>query len=121
MTLINRRIPNVIVPIDENSWTIFYNGNEINGRYIALPIQREDLKKIFETGFFNYLNTQFGILIDEYEEDEISGQVKLEELRKIIIQYNMQIINPILKFYFDKLLYLVDKAIKFNTVIMFYF
>lgn len=121
MTLINRRVPNIVVPKDENSWTLLYEGQEMNGEYIVLPIPREDINRIFGIQFFDFLNAEFNVLIDEFEEDEISGQERLKKLNGIIRNYKLKVVDPVLKFYFDKLLYMVNKAVEFDTVIMFYF
>ena len=121
MTLINRGLPNFVVPKDDNSWMLIYNGNEMDGSYIVFPIPKSDLRELFKVRLFDNLNAQFGILIDECEEEEISGIENLQELKSIINQYFEQDQLPIVKYYLEKMLYLVDKAIEYNTVIMFYF
>jgi hypothetical protein len=122
MTIINRRVPNVIVPLDDESADLLYRGQELAGRYIALPIGRSDLQLLLSrSGLIEQINNQLGTLIDEYEEGDVSGGEKLEVLQQVVLDYRMTASDPVVNFYCDSVLLLVGKAIEYKTGVHFFF
>lgn len=124
--MINRRLPNIIVPKDEKSIQIIsmllYNTNEYDAEYDILPIDKQDLKEFFKIGFFRDVNAALDLMISENEEDEIIGIEKLKKFKEIVSIFQAQSDKPIfLNYYFDKIQILSDSAIHYNTGLYFQF
>lgn len=84
MEMINKRIPSIIIPINEESEELlFRNINSDKGLYYILPISREDLDILQEYNFFEKINYKFNLNIDEYEE-EIIELYRQEEIMNFL-------------------------------------
>lgn len=122
MTIINRRVPNVIVPLEDESTDLLYRDEEQEGHYIVLPIVRSDLQLLLNrSGLIEQINNQLGTLIDEHEEADVSEAENLVVLQRVVSDFQITTSNPVVNFYCDRLLILVTKAIEYNTGVHFFF
>lgn len=117
--MINRRIPAIIVPLDNSSLSALYEQRDDQGDYFVLPISREDLSILFNSGFFDKINSQFDLSIDEYEEVELTDLRQISHLKAFLQGNSFE--DPLCNFYARKLTILVIKALKLKTAVLFYF
>lgn len=116
--MINRRLPLVIVPLDSSSLDALYEQRDDQGNYFVLPMSREDLGILFREGFFDNINSKFGLLIDEYEEVGLTNFRIIRQLLAYLQETNFQ--DPICRFYANKLSILLSKALQQKTSVLFY-
>lgn len=116
MEMINRRVPNIIIPLDKKSEELlFRNEDSMSGLYYTLPICREDLDLLQKEDFFEKINTKFNLNIDEYEEEyiEISKQKKI--LTYLENEYTSD--DYICDFYRKKIILFINISLKLNKPI----
>ncbi|MBS4066820.1 MAG: hypothetical protein KGZ74_19820 [Chitinophagaceae bacterium] len=77
MTTVNLRKPCIVAPSDDNSVEKLYRGEFNNLECDYFSFSRNKLYEIFETGFFEHLNNKYGLLISDYEQEEIMDKEKL--------------------------------------------
>ena len=118
---INKRVPNIIVPKDENSKIMLYENRDQDGDYIIFPICRDDLMELFKSGLFDKINSKVGSLIDFREEEDISDMSKIENCRLVLVGLILLESDPLLKYNINIIYNLFEEAIKFKTGIFFFF
>jgi hypothetical protein len=116
--MLNRRVPTILVPTNLNSLNALYEQREDEGEYFMFSLGREDLTILFEAGFFDSINKNTGMLIDEYEEVELSDKHLIQQLIKHL--ENTIFKNQLGRFYAYKLVILLRKAIKYDVPVFFY-
>jgi len=119
--MLNRRLPNIIVPKDDDSLMALYENNDVEGDYIIFPIGRDDLDAIFKSGFFNKINEQVGVIIAPNEEADITEPPEIGNLLSILTEFKTNQEDPLLKYYFDCFDTLFNKAVELSTGVFFYF
>ena len=116
--MLNRRIPSVVVPLNTHSTGYLWKGKDDQGEYLVLPIERtSDLVILLEEGFFAGINALLGTAIEEYEEEEVRGEVAIEALVKWLSTTHFN--QPVCRFYAEKLKVLAAKALKIRQSIYF--
>lgn len=81
-TVVDLRTPCIIAPSDENSTEKLYRYEFDNLDCEWVSFSRDRLYEIFATGFFDYLNEKYDLLISDYEEEEIVSTEILETILK---------------------------------------
>jgi hypothetical protein len=81
-TAIDLKKPCIVVPLDDSSTEKLYRGefNDLECEYFSLS--RDELYEIFATGFFDHLNNKYGLLISDYEQEDVTDKEKLETILK---------------------------------------
>ena len=88
----------------------------ITGDLIKLDISPQ-FYKLFTNGFFSEINQKLNIIIDDYEDEKISGLDNLEQLASIVMNYFLRFKDEI----YLRIHALVVQAIQKNTGVFFFF
>jgi hypothetical protein len=84
--IINRRLSNVIVPMDAQSMDNL-TVNSDDGIYGYISLSREDVTRLIRSGLFDFLNKSLQLDIDEWEEEDVTDQQKLLLLHEKISDF----------------------------------
>lgn len=112
--MLNRRIPNIIIPLDkESEEMLFRNIDDEKGLYYVLPISREDLGVLQEQDFFKQINDKYNLNIDEFEEEYLD----IESQKKILNYLESEYVNDnsICQFYKKKLIMFIKLSLEMNN------
>ncbi len=71
------RDPCIAVPLSKHETEKIYRGDFKESDCQCFYFSREKLYQIFDTGFFDQLNSKYGICISDYEQEEIVDTEKL--------------------------------------------
>ncbi|RZG76706.1 hypothetical protein [Acinetobacter sp. WCHAc060025] len=82
-----------------------------------VPLEREKIDMLWKIGYFNDLNNKFNLLIDETEEEIISGEKCLEDALKFTIGYIEK--YPDVE-YLHLIKSLLDEALNYKTQLNLY-
>lgn len=119
--MLNRRLPNIIVPLNEASLNFAYGDEfELSEEYEYLPIERKEVS-IFSMGIISELILKtLGLEIDDHE---MFFSTDYEDLQNLIeeLKLNKEKIHPLYEDYADALSKLSSLAIKHKTGIFFRF
>ena len=105
----------VIVPFDKEAMGRLFYDEDKSGEVIAACFSDNDYYAMWKTGFYRRVNRLLDIMIDESELEKVSGKEDLQKLYSIILEYEDEIDNPILK----TLKSFTKMAIKFDTCVVF--
>ncbi|AWH88641.1 hypothetical protein [Limnobaculum parvum] len=89
----------------------------ITGDLIELYLNKEQYQALWKTGVIEQMNKALNIMIDDFEDEKLSGNDRLLHAQQIIESKLISTHCEILQ----KLLTLVNSAIKHNTGLFFYF
>lgn len=118
MEMINRRLPNIIIPLNiESEEMLFRNINDERGLYYVLPISREDLSTLQQQDFFEEINKRFNLNIDEYEEEYLNATIQKKVL--IYLKYEYSSNDFMCEYYRNKLILFINLSLKMNRSIFF--
>jgi hypothetical protein len=120
ISMLNRNVPSVVVPRDPESMELLYRSEAWEADLIMVPIDREQLRQIFSSGLIKKINDAFGIMIDEYEEDDIVGGDQIKIFKQILSDFRNETSDlTFIDFFLVKFEMLADKALELNTGIFF--
>ncbi|KEA53971.1 hypothetical protein DT73_04035 [Mangrovibacter sp. MFB070] len=107
----------ILVPTSQESMSRLDFDNCIDGDLIDINISDDDFSAMMNLGLIELLNKSLDLYIDEFEDEEIVGSDELNHA-KIIIENHFTIGKEKMV---DIVLTQINKAIKYNTGIFFYF
>ena len=108
----------IIVPIDKDAEERLYSNQSIESDLISAFLNENDYDELWRTSFFGRVNIDLDLLIDDSEDESISGRENLRKFHSIIIEYEKSIPNnPILY----TLKSLTEAAMRFDTSVIFSF
>lgn len=128
--MINRNVPSVIVPVDPEGWGAIYDLREDDFDYLVFPIKEEHIAMLYRKYFFDLINEQLDVWIDECEEAAIPDPLKIKrlidylsstEFRDRIHASGAINDNDIADYYADKIILMAKKALRLQTPILFHF
>ncbi len=96
----------------------FYSGAKINFEYKLIYIEKNFLGQLFSNGFIDEINTKFNLIIDEYEEEELTNIIQLKEFLSHINQLNFK--DEQITLFLKELQNLVKEAIENETGLFFF-
>lgn len=102
-------------PVSKNAMDRLDLGNEYEGDLLEIIIDDELYRKVWELGFFDEINKEINIYIDDYEDESIRKKLELIKLNSINRKYK--------KYgdFFWKMEKLILNAIINDTGIFFFF
>lgn len=108
----------ITVPIDKEAEERLYYDQNSEFDVIDVFLNESDYYKLWDSKLFDKINEALDLLIDDYEEETISGKENLEKLHAIIIEYEQVVEdNPLLY----TLKSLTEAAIRFDTSVHLFF
>ena len=108
----------IVVPIDKEAEERLGLNQNIESDLINVFLNQEDYDQLWATSFFERINVDLNILIDDFEDESISGKENLKKLHSIIVEYEKNTpSNPIV----STLKSLTEAAIRFETSVIFSF
>lgn len=118
ISITDLREPVIIAPSDEKSVEKLFRSefNDLECEYFSFS--RAELYKLFSTGFFDYLNEKYGLLIADYEQEEILDK---EGLKSILNDDIKKFRNSAPQDFWSNFEKCVANAIENETGLFFYF
>lgn len=112
--------PCIIVPLNQSALDKLYlrNFQDLDCSYFF--IERHSLYKIFATGFFDFLNEKYNLMIADYEYEEVTKVDKLKAILLDVNEYEKKS-NSHMKPFLSNLEKSLGLAIENNTGIFFFF
>ena len=128
--MINRSVPSVIVPLDNEGWISILGLKEDEREYLVFPIPKEHLTILFRNDFFESINSALNCWIDAHEEEEFNDPVQINQLiqylegdsfSSFIRERGTELEKKRAVYYRDKICLMAKKALRLQTPILFYF
>lgn len=107
----------ISVPVSPEAMARLDTDKCVDGDLIDVTISDEQYNLLVKLGLINFININFNINIDEYEDDRIIGIDSLKQLKINIENTFLPDNNEIVK----ALLTQVNNALKYKTGVFFYF
>lgn len=109
--------PGIVRPHSPDDWT---NGVDEHTPVDYLPVEDDLFSVLWDSGFFRELNSTCGCIIDDHEEEEISGDALVKAVA-VVNQFQERKDSFVVDGFLDQLTPLLHRAIETSTPLVFVF
>ena len=119
--LINPQNRLIIVPKDLVAMEALDYDKADDEQLIIMPLNEKEFNLLFYNRVFNLINDLGEIIIDDFEDDQVTDKAKLIKIEQALISVKNKQKGKQIETILEKLINLFSEAIQRNTGVYFYF